>query len=173
MEQHRAFVAKQDMSRIRAFWGPFLLRFDSDKWDLTQIWLRLSGQKNNGWSLWSEASKGAFYLCPAVLSGYCCACGRGYCYTIIVIFINWVPYRGSLEMSQIWVQRWHFLMLLGYCWFWWYFITKVWSVHITIIVIFILIFNIDVWKCPFGCRGHTFKASGFLLILMIFHWCWY
>ena len=93
--------------------------------------------------------------------------------TIIVIFISWVPYRGSSEMSQIWVQRWHFLMLLGYCWFWWYFITKVWSVHITIIVIFILIFNIDVWKCPFGCRGHTFKASGFLLILMIFHWCWY
>ena len=41
MEQHRAFVAKQDMSRIRAFWGAFFtqiwlrqMRFDSD---LTQI----------------------------------------------------------------------------------------------------------------------------------------
>ena len=46
MEQLRAFVAKQDMSRIRtflvilgqilAFLAHFLLRFDSDKWDLTQ-----------------------------------------------------------------------------------------------------------------------------------------
>ena len=28
----------------------------------------------------SEASKGAFYLCPGVVSGYCDACESGYCY---------------------------------------------------------------------------------------------
>ena len=28
----------------------------------------------------SEASKGAFYLFPGVVSGYCDACESGYCY---------------------------------------------------------------------------------------------
>ena len=37
-------------------------------------------------------------------------------------------------MCQIHRQWWHFLRLVGYCWFWWYFITKVWSVHNTIII---------------------------------------
>ena len=45
MEQIRAFVAKRDMLRIRAILLSFLLRFDSDKWDLTQIWLRYLCQK--------------------------------------------------------------------------------------------------------------------------------
>ena len=30
------------------FWSPFLLRFDSDKWDLTQTWLRYLSQKMAG-----------------------------------------------------------------------------------------------------------------------------
>ena len=45
MEQIRAFVAKRDMLQIRAILLSFLLRFDSDKWDLTQIWLRYLCQK--------------------------------------------------------------------------------------------------------------------------------
>ena len=39
-KQTRAFVAKRDMSQIRAFLNFFLLRFDSDKCDLTQTLLR-------------------------------------------------------------------------------------------------------------------------------------
>ena len=40
-------------------------------------------------------------------------------------------------MSQIHVQWSHFLTAIGYCWFWWCFITKVWSVHHIIIAMFI------------------------------------
>ena len=58
-----------------------------------------------------------------------CVWERGYC--------NWVCYMGSSEMSQIWVQWSHFLTAIGYCWFWWYFITKVWSLHHIIIAMFI------------------------------------
>ena len=56
---------------------------------------------------------------------------------IIAMFINGVCYRGSSEMSQIWVQWSHFLTVIGYCVFWWCFITKVSSVHHIIIVLFI------------------------------------
>ena len=48
MEQLRAFVAKQDMSRMHAFLSIFLLRFDSDKRDLTQTSLRYLDQKIAG-----------------------------------------------------------------------------------------------------------------------------
>ena len=51
------------------------------------IWYFLSAPKA------SEASKGAFYLCTAVLSGYCCACGRGYCK------YNHGPFH---QLSSIW-----------------------------------------------------------------------
>ena len=106
-----------------------------------------------------RSEQGGFLFIPAGLSGYCCACGRVYCWTIIVIFISWVPYRGSSEMSQIHVQRWHFWTLVGYCWFWWYFITKVWSVHSTNIVFFISwVPYRGLRKChKFGC---TFSESG-------------
>ena len=40
-------------------------------------------------------------------------------------------------MSQIWVQWSHFLTVIGYCVFWWCFITKVSSVHHIIIALFI------------------------------------
>ena len=53
------------------------------------------------------------------------------------MFINGVCYRGSSEMCQIWVQWWHFLTAVGYCWFCLCFITKVWSVLHVIIVMFI------------------------------------
>ena len=46
-------------------------------------------------------------------------------------------YGGSSEMCRIWVQWWHFLTVVGYWWFWWSFIRKVWSVDHTIIVIYI------------------------------------
>ena len=36
LERIRTFVAKLDMSQIRAFWYFFLRRYDADKWDLTQ-----------------------------------------------------------------------------------------------------------------------------------------
>ena len=59
-------------------------------------------------------------------------------------------------MCQIWVQWSHFSALMGYCCFWWCFITKVWSDHHT-------------WWSPYsstaigtpcpksGCSGHTFR----------------
>ena len=40
-------------------------------------------------------------------------------------------------MCQIHVQWWHFLTAIGFCVFWWCCITKVWSVHHIIIVMFI------------------------------------
>ena len=46
--QTRTFVAKRDMSRIRAFLVSFLLRFYSDKWDLAQTLLRYLSQKMTG-----------------------------------------------------------------------------------------------------------------------------
>ena len=86
----------------------------------------------------SERSElGAFYFCPGVLSGYCCVCESGYCCAWERGYCNWVCYRGSSEMSQIHVQWSHFLTAIGYCWFWWCFITKVWSVDHIIIVIYI------------------------------------
>jgi len=86
----------------------------------------------------SERSElGAFYFCPGVLSGYCCVCESGYCCVWERGYCNCVCYRGSSEMSQIHVQWWHFLTAIGYCWFWCCFITKVWSVDNTIIVIYI------------------------------------
>ena len=47
MDQIRPFVVKRymSMSWIRTFLGLFLLRFDSDKWDLTQTWLRYLSKK--------------------------------------------------------------------------------------------------------------------------------
>ena len=44
-KQTRAFVAKRDMSQIRAFSDFFWLRFDSDNCDLTQTLLRHLSQK--------------------------------------------------------------------------------------------------------------------------------
>ena len=44
-KQTRAFVAKRDMSQIRAFSDFFGLRFDSDNCDLTQTLLRHLSQK--------------------------------------------------------------------------------------------------------------------------------
>ena len=44
-KQMRAFVAKRDMSQIRAFSDFFWLRFDSDNCDLTQTLLRHLSQK--------------------------------------------------------------------------------------------------------------------------------
>ena len=49
-KQTRAFVAKRDMSQIRAFSDFFWLRFDSDNCDLTQTLLRHLSQKID-WSL--------------------------------------------------------------------------------------------------------------------------
>ena len=49
--QIRTFVAKRDMSRLRAFLVSFLLRFYSDKWDLTQTFTQIYEPKNDGWSL--------------------------------------------------------------------------------------------------------------------------
>ena len=71
--------------------------------------------------------------------------------------------RGSSEMSQIHRQWWHFLRLVGYCWFWWYFITKVWSVHNKIIIQSLSCSSVEfhiggLRKChEFGCRGNTFR----------------
>ena len=53
-KQTRAFVAKRDMSQIRAFSDFFWLRFDSDNCDLTQTLLRHLSQKmmtgaSDGW----------------------------------------------------------------------------------------------------------------------------
>ena len=47
----------------------------------------------------SEASKGAFYLCPGVVSGYCDAWARGYC-----ACVHWMCNRGSPEKWQIHTQ---------------------------------------------------------------------
>ena len=158
----------------------------------------------------SERSElGAFYFCPGVLSGYCCVWESSYCnwiwntnikwllfnmgvirnvpnsravvtlleavgycwfwwcfitkvwsvdHIIIVIYINGVCYRGSSEMSQIWVQWWHFLTAVGYFWFWWCCITKVYSVHHIISVSSSTECAIGgIQKCPkFGCSSDTF-----------------
>ena len=56
---------------------------------------------------------------------------------IIVVYINGVSYRGSSEMSQIWVQWSHFLRLLVTVDFDGSFNSKVWSVDNLIIVIYI------------------------------------
>ena len=73
-------------------------------------------------------------------------------------------------MCQIHVQRSHFYMQLGYCWFWWYFITKVWSVHITIIVIFIswAPYRGSSEMCQIWVqRSHFFRLVGFC---WVFHY---
>ena len=93
----------------------------------------------------------------ATSSGYCCAWERGYC--------NWVCYRGSSEMCQIWVQWWHFLTAVGYCWFWLCFITKVWSVDHKIIVIYIN----GVWQWLFPLkRNHLFFQWKLVLAKILF-----
>ena len=52
----------------------------------------------------SERSElGAFYFCQGVLSGYCCVCESGYYHVKKKGYCNEVGYRGSSEMSQIWV----------------------------------------------------------------------
>ena len=55
LEGIRTFVAKWDMSRIRAFW----YCFDSDLTQTNAIWLRLYSDiwsKNGDWSLWSSVA---------------------------------------------------------------------------------------------------------------------
>ena len=61
-------------------------------------------------------------------------------------------------MSQIHVQWSHFLTAIGYCWFWWCCITKVYSVHHIISVSSSTECAIGgLQKCPkFGCSGDTF-----------------
>ena len=52
----------------------------------------------------SERSElGAFYFFQGVLSGYCCVCESGYYHVKKKGYCNEVGYRGSSEMSQIWV----------------------------------------------------------------------
>ena len=71
-------------------------------------------------------------------------------------------------MSQIHVQWWHFLTAVGYWWFWWCFITKVWSVDHIIIVIYINGVCYGGWrlpKCPkFTCSGRILQGLP--------HICW-
>ena len=86
----------------------------------------------------SERSElGTFYFCQGVLSGYCCVCERGYYHVKKKGYCNEVGYRGSSEMSQIWVLWWHFWRLLVTVDFDDGFNTKVWSVDHIIIVKYI------------------------------------
>jgi len=102
----------------------------------------------------SEASKGAFYLCPGGVIGYCDAWTTGYCVQCMCYIFSrcckllwsynhchvhhWVCYKGVCRKVTNPYAVVPLLEAGGYCGFWWYFIRKVWSVDHIIIVMFII-----------------------------------
>ena len=88
-----------------------------------------------------------------------------------------ICYRGSPEMSQIWVRGSHFSEVNGYCWFWWCFNRKIWLVDHIIIVMLIIVSAMGglqkcpkfdlcnfciLCTCPKSCFGGLNEQSGYL-----------
>ena len=77
---------------------------------------------------------------------------------------------GSSEKWRIHTQGSHFLTAIGYCWFLWCFITKVWSVHHIILVMWSVLYGVF-RKVANPYAGVTlFNGDWLLLIFMMFHY---